>query len=343
MFYDYLNQLKQPLIESLNQYQSRQSINPTFIPIRAVGGTGDVIMNIDLIEYLSSHYQTIIYTDHLEAFRYFYRGKAFAFSQMSNYSWYLRIDHLAKFYMQEDFGGFIINEHERIFEDQRKLLKCDPRLEAILYSLQSQYFLAADIARELHLDRRQLPSYFLGLDLYNECFARKEPKKIITIHDGFDVNNIVSGRSTKQWEWSKWNKLVAELQKRYPEYRIIQLGSNTSRIIDGVDECLVNKTTITQAFDILAESSLHIDGDSGLVHAATRLGCRCVVLFGPTPVSFYGYEQNINLTSKDCSGNCYGLTKNWNDKCPIGYPSPICMDGITVDQVMEAIDENCAL
>ena len=55
---------------------------------------------------------------------------------------------------------------------------------------------------------------------------------------------------------------------------------------------------------VLKGSLLHIDCDSGLVHLATQLGTKCVVLFGQTSVWYFGYEQNINIVSKVCN-SCY--------------------------------------
>jgi len=160
----------------------------------------------------------------------------------------------------------------------------------------------------------------------------------ITIHDGFDVNNksIVHGRCTKQWKWDYWNKLV-RLIKNSCDATIIQLGAVTGREIDGVDQCLLNKTTILEAIKILEKSKFHIDGDSGLVHVATKLGIPCIVLFGPTPDYFYGYKKNVNIRSNVCKEACFWIKDNWMDKCPLGYATPKCLDAITADDVFEKI------
>lgn len=51
-----------------------------------------------------------------------------------------------------------------------------------------------------------------------------------------------------------------------------------------------------------------------MVHLATQLGTRCVVLFGPTPSWFYGYEQNINIVAEICK-ECLRLYPDWQTKC----------------------------
>ena len=161
----------------------------------------------------------------------------------------------------------------------------------------------------------------------------------LTIHDGYDVqyHARVSGSSTKQWPISYWNELVRLIKEQYPQIKLTQVGSKTGREITGVDECKLNQTTITECFNILRGSSLHIDGDSGLVHAATRMNTPCVVIFGPTPDYFYSYPQNINLRSSRCKEACYWTKPEWMNKCPIGFSYPKCMSDITPDQVMEKI------
>jgi ADP-heptose:LPS heptosyltransferase len=51
---------------------------------------------------------------------------------------------------------------------------------------------------------------------------------------------------------------------------------------------------------------MHIDDEGGLVHMATALGTKCAVLFGPTPVGIFGYEQNINICADTCK-ECFGI------------------------------------
>lgn len=163
----------------------------------------------------------------------------------------------------------------------------------------------------------------------------------ITVHDGYDVSNWkdIEGRSTKQWDLNHWTKLIELIKQSYPDYLIVQLGSNTGRCIPGVHEQWLNKTKLVRAFDILKLSSLHIDGDSGLVHAATAMKVPCIVMFGPTPDYFYGYPQNLNLRASTCSDACFWLKDDWMKNCPIGHSTPKCMDDITAEMVFRAVSQ----
>jgi hypothetical protein len=337
-----LDSLLEPELRRFNDLQRAQANDPTFIPVHLTGGIGDVIISLDTVRWLHEKCTILVYCHHIEAFKYFCPDIPCQ-KILPKYTWKLEFNTIAKFHFTEDFAGFLIPEHAELFKQQRDVLNKDARLEALVRTLYNKFYLISIYARERGLSRRLFPMHSLGLNCSPEYkyFPKGEVDKIITIHDGYDVHNkyLVTGRATKQWKWEHWNQLVKMLKLKYPDYKIIQLGAVTGRVIDGIDECLLNKTTIIEAFDILKTSSLHIDGDSGLVHAAARFKIPTVVMWGPTPLHFYAYPQNINLTAKVCGEACYGVNDNWMDKCAIHYPAPKCMDEITPERVMNAIYE----
>ena len=77
--------------------------------------------------------------------------------------------------------------------------------------------------------------------------------------------------------------------------------------------------------------------EGGLVHLATNLGTKCVVLFSPTQPNIYAYPNNINIVYATCNG-CYGLYEN-GYACARGLEKPECMYSITPEMVMEKIAE----
>ena len=86
--------------------------------------------------------------------------------------------------------------------------------------------------------------------------------------------------------------------------------------------------------EILRHSLLHIDIEGGLVHLASQIGTKCIVLFGPTQIEAYGYANNINLRAGNCH-NCYGLYQDINT-CARGLSDPECMMSITPEMVLTA-------
>jgi ADP-heptose:LPS heptosyltransferase len=164
-------------------------------------------------------------------------------------------------------------------------------------------------------------------------------KKYITIHDGWDENfKILSLRPTKAYIFESWILVVRQLKRKFPHLLIVQIGGKSGSLIEGVDINLKGRTSLTEAGALLAGSLLHIDTESGLTHMATALGTKCAVLFGPTNAAFFGYSENINITSHLC-GNCWWSTDTWMDFCPRGLAVPECMDSLKPDFIVEKVAE----
>ncbi len=312
----------------------------TFIPLHLTGGIGDVIISVDAVEHLAREFEVVVYTHHVEAFNYFFRGVATVFRELHAFDWHLRLNAVSQFSFSKSFQGFLMKEHESLFDKQRKLFHKQPYFHSLVNHHPNLDYLLSRYFGGIAIDRRHAPLYSLGYEdfLRFSMIQKLPPGDYITVHDGYDVTNVTaaSARITKTWNLEHWTELVKKI-KRNTGLRVIQLGAKSSRPIEGVDECLVNKKTLIESFDILARSRLHIDGDSGLVHAATRMQVPCIVMFGPTPDYFYGYPQNRNLRSGVCKDACYWMKPDWMTSCPIGYESPRCMDELSPDRVFSEI------
>lgn len=140
----------------------------------------------------------------------------------------------------------------------------------------------------------------------------------------------------KSWPKENFEKLIAMLHDRIPSIKVVQIGSGDLDKLHGADQCFLGEGWEMVA-QLLKYSLLHIDIEGGLVHFATQLGTKCVVLFGPTPIRYYGYRQNINIQAGDCHG-CLGLYLDVN-RCAKGMERPACMYCITPSMVMKRIDE----
>lgn len=209
-------------------------------------------------------------------------------------------------------------------------------------------FLVAADAIKMGLNRRTLKYHLMGLKPLElpaiELASIPLPYPYITVHDGVDACNqgLKDNRSTKQWNLDSWGQLTQMIRKYRPDLKIIQLGNDRSRPIPGTDLNLAGKLIFIDSLEYLKRSWLHIDGDSGLVHAKRLFGWPCdyksVVLFGPTDLRYYGYTENVNIPPKVC-GNCWWQKNDWVQKCILGYPLPLCMDSITPDDVMARVVE----
>jgi len=157
-------------------------------------------------------------------------------------------------------------------------------------------------------------------------------EKYVTIHNGSDI-----ARQTKQWYHEGWEQVVEYLNGK--GYKVIQLGDKFEEKVKGAID-MTGKTSLAQTSALISMAKFHVDTEGGLVHIARAVRTRCVVLFAPTPVKFFGYDTNVNIESpSDCIG-CWWENDMWWRECPKGYPMPVkCMREITPEMVIEGIEE----
>ncbi|MDD3586472.1 MAG: glycosyltransferase family 9 protein, partial [Thermoguttaceae bacterium] len=165
--------------------------------------------------------------------------------------------------------------------------------------------------------------------------------KYITLNRSVDTKHpqSVAECCTKIWTQDGYNELIPLIKRAYPDYQLVQFGSSPERVepMTGIDINLIGKTTLDDMKTLLRYSACHVDGEGGLVHLrhALRAG-PSVVLFGPTPMNFYGYPENVNIKSDVC-GWCEGSRKDWIVKCSRCECGPLCMKKLTVEKVMEGV------
>jgi hypothetical protein len=160
--------------------------------------------------------------------------------------------------------------------------------------------------------------------------------RYITVHDGWDNNfKMAAHRPTKALPLQTWIDAVRYIKAARPDLTIVQLGGKVGADIPGVDLNLRKKLSFQESTSILANSALHLDSESGLVHLGATLGIKSVVVFGPTNVEWFGYPQNANIRPKEC-GNCWWSTDTWMDICPAGYEKPVCTGSIDAREIADS-------
>ena len=229
-----------------------------------------------------------------------------------------------------------------------KYIKTRPFSEGIL----SDAVTAMRLSRALYLNYAAGIAYpadtlKINIDIYSpETITAKfnlQGVKFITVHDGWDENTKTkTGSSTKSYPPQKWQELVSLLKHEFSDYTVVQLGGlGNGSDIEGVDLNLRGKTTLKEAASLLAASSLHIDTDSGLVHIAVSLGTPCAVLFGPTNVKYFSYNEvpNYIAVPSHLCGNCWWSADGWMKTCPRGLNAPECMNSIEPIDIIKSINE----
>lgn len=172
---------------------------------------------------------------------------------------------------------------------------------------------------------------------YLSDYIELQMGKFITINRGADTRFLGDRQQIKIWPLKYFEQLIPMFKERYPDYEVVQLGSNETEHINGVDRYIKGQNLEMVKY-ILKNSTLHFDCEGGLVHLATALGTKCAVVFGPTPIEYFGYPQNINIVVGKCHG-CVYLRKDWYAECLRGEKEPECMYGITPEIVLEKISK----
>ena len=156
--------------------------------------------------------------------------------------------------------------------------------------------------------------------------------KFITINLG---NGTVSNTASaaKSWPKASFEKLITMIHKEMPSFKVVQIGSAGAERLSGADRYMLGKN-FGLVSSLLRGAAFHIDIEGGLVHLASNLGTKCIVLFGPTQMPYYGYAENINLSAGMCH-DCYGLYDDCT-RCARDLAEPECMYSITPEMVMDA-------
>lgn len=166
---------------------------------------------------------------------------------------------------------------------------------------------------------------------YKNVFEKMNLGKYITVNYGW--GSLIKA-SSKAWPSEYISQFISLFKKKYPDIAVVQLGTQNALKILGVDQYVLGQNLELVKY-ILKNSILHVDIEGGLVHLGTQLGTKCIVLFGPTPVHYFGYWQNINIVSNKCK-ECYGLYSG-GFQCAKDMEKPECMYSITPKIVMEKV------
>jgi hypothetical protein len=149
-------------------------------------------------------------------------------------------------------------------------------------------------------------------------------RKYLTVNNGFDRNFILSSRQHATKCYPHFDQVLRLLKAKIPGLFVVQIGTSTSKVLSEADLNLIGKTNLREVADILGNSLIHLDGEGGLVHLARSLGVSSCVIFGPTPVKYFGYPENLNIEPTFCGG-CWWVTDSWMDSCPRKLSSARCM------------------
>lgn len=319
-----------------------------FLPVVVKGGIGDLVVALPIIQEIKQRVGAVqVYSNYPEVHRILGDQRDIAPEKFTGYDFWLSVETAPRFIKGDTFRGgrsLALSPIGSLWAEWLDYCWDHPEIERFMhYQPNFDYELALEAVSN-GLTRASLPRAMLGVEsppILGWANVKPDPTldlgEFITVHDGFDVTQKdIPYRSTKSWSLRKWASVVRALTLFNPSSMIVQIGGPNSRPIPGVDINFSGKLSIEQSLKILRSSLCHIDGDSGLVHAAHAMGVRSVVIFGSTPAKFFGYPENINLEPKECGG-CWWTTRSWMAKCPVYEDGPKCADSVDSESVVKSV------
>ena len=141
---------------------------------------------------------------------------------------------------------------------------------------------------------------------------------------------------TKVWKKERCEEFIKNFKNKYSHIIVLQVATKNEPPLVGADKILCD-IELKKLMIILKHAKAYVGSEGGMAHLATQMSTPSIVAFGPTPVHYYGYKRNINIVSPYCS-SCMGAIREWYTKCPRGHEHAKCMDAITGDMVLSAVD-----
>lgn len=152
---------------------------------------------------------------------------------------------------------------------------------------------------------------------------------------------LAPGASIPLREYPHFSELLFKLSKRYPDYKIILVGSSAESKYDTQVERLklvnvenrIGKTTLKDVIALCSKASAVICNDSGVAHlSATLAGAKTIVLMGPGDPDYIlplgGQAFLVRLENLGCSP----CEKPY---CRAAYGYQVCLKGIRPEVILE--------
>lgn len=147
----------------------------------------------------------------------------------------------------------------------------------------------------------------------------------------------------RQWPVEYYEALIENIQRIHSSIPIVQIGESYHPAVKNTDINLLGKTSFKEMLVILKGARLLISAEGGLPilrHFISRKPS-CVI-FGPTDIHFFGFNENINLSSNICCG-CEWITHDWYHTCIKTGKYPLCIKYMTPQNVIHNIQNNISI
>jgi len=325
------------------------------VAIHAGGGLGDFIVYSAIIDQLKEKTDCIIYifTLYTNAAETILnnRKNVHVFHQLNGhrnnaFDLALELDH---FVQVREINVVALKQKSPLLYDMAiKIMEYNKKNFPITDTVNDQRYIIINRTKHLGLNRWtqlscsgvfEMASMTTDLGIGNNKTVLIKNKLIntayITLHCGA-ARDMGGMQQTKVWPPHRMEEFVQLFKEKYKDIKVVQVAMGNEPHINGID-CLIHNADYEDLKVVLHHSHCHIASEGGTVHIASHLGTKCIVVFGPTPVHYYGYPRNENIVSPLCA-NCMEVIPDWYKKCAKGYETARCMEAITGKMIIEAFE-----
>jgi ADP-heptose:LPS heptosyltransferase len=233
------------------------------------------------------------------------------------------------------------------------MLRQHPAIDKIGYPPEGSTIIGTDYwAREEFMDPN-VKAIDVLTRIFGGDFFDHEDGLFLPVDDN-DINpllidNIPWGKKTvvisphsesirKMMHPMKWNRIVEILN--HHNYFVLQVGRENDILIKGAYS-LLGVTSPKELLMVLKKADWVITLDNYIMHAAKLVSASCVCMFGPTLVSQYGYDSQVNLQAdinfcphKD---SCLGVKFPGNYTSPCPMEQRHCMNQFSEQQIIDIV------
>jgi ADP-heptose:LPS heptosyltransferase len=150
--------------------------------------------------------------------------------------------------------------------------------------------------------------------------------KYAVIHPG-------SGSQIKNWLFERFRQTASIINKKTGLQIVWVCGPAEADLKFDENDVVLRDIKLQDLIHILAKSSLYIGNDSGISHLAAAIGCKSIVLFGPSnPKVWAPKGRDVAIITN--STNCRACHNQTNKKCPFTRE---CLTKISVEKIVESI------
>jgi lipopolysaccharide heptosyltransferase I len=166
----------------------------------------------------------------------------------------------------------------------------------------------------------------------------------------FALINPGAGWPNKRWAPERFGELAFRIRQRHGMPTYVLWGQGESSLADSVvthslgGAIRAPETSLGDLLALTARAAVMVSGDTGPLHLAAAMGTPIVGLYGPTwPERNGPWDPDDVVISRAGECECHHKRQCRRAGVGAGRAAPMCMDDITVDEVVQATDRRLAL